>query len=249
MTISSDWWRTFFSGSIVDFWLRCTTDEQTNQEADFIQKVLQTSAPARLLDVPCGGGRHSIALARRGCTMTGVDISGDFLKAARSAAVAPHGNITWEEREMRDLPWPGAFDGAFSFGNSFAYLDETGNADFLKAVASVLKSGSRFILETGYVLEGLLPVLQTQSWVQLGDMIVLSQRRYDPPTSRLEVEYTIIQDGKIEKRAMTARLYSYRELARLMEDAGFTEVQGFGSFQQEPFKLGSPRLLMVVTKK
>jgi hypothetical protein len=80
-------------------------------------------------------------------------------------------------------------------------------------------------------------------------MIVLSQRRYDPPTSRLEVEYTIIQDGKIEKRAMTARLYSYRELARLMEDAGFTEVQGFGSFQQEPFKLGSPRLLMVVTKK
>ena len=61
---------------------------------------------------------------------------------------------------MRDLPWPGQFDGAYSLGNSFGYLDDDGNAAFLKSVAAALKPGARFVLETGYVMETLLPVLQ-----------------------------------------------------------------------------------------
>ena len=32
-----DWWRTFFSGSAVDFWLAIPTEELNRQEADFIQ--------------------------------------------------------------------------------------------------------------------------------------------------------------------------------------------------------------------
>ena len=249
MTISSDWYRTFFSGLVVDCWLQATTEEQTQQEAAFIEKVLQVSAPARLLDVPCGGGRHSVALAQRGYAMTGVDISPEFLKAAQAKTVTSPGTVTWEQRDMRDLPWPGVFDGAFCFGNSFAYLDDMGNADFLKAVARALKPGARFVLDTSYVMELLLPSLQVRSWMQVGDIYFLPDRRYDPITSRLEVEYTVIRDGKVEKYAMTARIHSYREVAQMMSDAGFTDIQGFGSLTQESFKLGSQRLLMVGTKK
>ena len=51
---------------MVEWWLRAMTEEQTRQEADFIQEMLQVATPARLLDVPCGGGRHSLDLANRG---------------------------------------------------------------------------------------------------------------------------------------------------------------------------------------
>ena len=33
---------------------------------------------------------------------------------------------------MRDLPWPGRFDGAFCVGDSFGYLDDAGNAAFFQ---------------------------------------------------------------------------------------------------------------------
>ncbi len=78
MDVPKDWWLTFFSGAAVDFWLHLTTEEQTQAEANFIQKMLQVSPPKRILDVPCGGGRHSLALAARGYGMTGVDISPGF---------------------------------------------------------------------------------------------------------------------------------------------------------------------------
>ena len=119
MSDSSDWWRTFFSGLAVDVWLKATSPEQTQQETDFILESLDVPAPAKILDVPCGGGRHSDALAGRGYDMTAVDISNDFLKAASTKPVGRPGKVDWQEREMRDLPWPATFDGAFCFGNSF----------------------------------------------------------------------------------------------------------------------------------
>jgi hypothetical protein len=149
---------------------------------------------------------------------------------------------------MRDLPWPGAFDGAYSFGNSFGYLDEAGNAAFLKSVAAALKPGAHFVLESGYVMEHLFPILQEQARYPVGDMLVLAQRRYDPAESRLYVEYTLVRGAETEKRSMSARIYSYRELVCLLKAAGFTDVRGYSSRTREPVRLGG-RTLMIATKR
>jgi SAM-dependent methyltransferase len=234
---------------MVDFWLGATTEEQTRQEADFLQEALQVAPPARLLDVPCGGGRHCRVLAGRGFAMTGVDISPQFLDAARSAAAGQPGEITWEQREMRDLPWPERFDGAYSLGNSFAYLDDRGNADFFRAVARSLRPGARFVLESGYIAETLFPALQVRAWYPSGERYVLADRRYDPATARLHVTYIAVCDGRIEKFPMSARIYTYREILELLEEASFAEVQAYGSLAREPFRLGSSRLLLVATRK
>jgi SAM-dependent methyltransferase len=154
MTAARDWWQTFFTGPMADGWLRAMPEETTQQEADFVEQVLQVAAPARLLDVPCGGGRHAHALAARGYQMTAVDVSPHFLAAARARPVGGTGQVAWEQRDMRDLPWAGAFDGAYSMGNSFGYLDDQGNADFLSAVARALKPGGRFVLDTGCHRQG-----------------------------------------------------------------------------------------------
>jgi SAM-dependent methyltransferase len=205
--------------------------------------------PARLLDVPCGGGRHSHALAARGYQMTGVDISPRFLEAARARPVAGPGQVTWEQRDMRDLPGPAAFDGAFSLGNSFGYYDDEGNSAFLRAVAAALKPGARFLLDTSYVVEGLLLKLQERAWYPCGDVLMLADRRYDAAEGRLHVEYTTIRDGKMEKWPMSARLHTYREVRALLEAAGFTDLQGYGSLAKEPFQFGATRLLLVGTRR
>jgi hypothetical protein len=149
---------------------------------------------------------------------------------------------------MRDLPWPGTFDGAFSLGNSFGYYDDAGNEAFIRAVARALKPGARFVLNTGYLTEGLLPVLQERAWYEMGGIITLAQRRYDPADGRLYVEYTTIRDGKVEKWSMSARLHTYREVRHLFEAAGFTDLQGYSSLALEPFQFGSRQLFLVGTR-
>jgi SAM-dependent methyltransferase len=249
MTASVDWWKTFFSGLAAESWLSAISPEQTQNEANFIRESLDVAAPAKLLDVPCGGGRHCLALAGLGYDMTGVDISTDFLTAARSQATGKPGKITWEQREMRDLPWPDGFDGAYSFGNSFAYLDEAGNAAFLKSVAAALKPGARFVLDTSYVMEVILPVLQDRAEYPTGDMVMLAERHYDPAESRLHVNYTFTRGTVTEKQSMSARIYSYRELVSLLDAVGFTAIKGYGSLAREPFRLRSGRALTVATKR
>lgn len=54
--------------------------------------------------------------------MTGVDISSEFLAAARSAAEQRELSVRWEQRAMHDLPGEAAFDGAFCMGALGLYL-------------------------------------------------------------------------------------------------------------------------------
>lgn len=219
MNIDSNWWETFFQGVAVDLWLQAVPAEHTEREADAIARTLAVPAGGRVLDVPCGGGRLALALARRGYLVTGVDWSAEFLAHARTAD--DESRVAWERRDMRDLPWRGEFDGAFCAGNSFGYLDDDGNAAFLRAVAAALKPGGRFVLETPMVLENLLGHLQERPWWRLGDMDLLVVNSYDPRRTRLEIEYTFLSNGARDVRHGSHRAYSFRELVALMEAAGF----------------------------
>src|SRR5262249_4264659 len=157
MESSTAWWQTLFAGDLFQESLRrWMPAEQTRAEADFLEQTLKPAKGARIADIPCGAGRLSLELARRGYTLTGVDVCTGLLEDARRGARVEGLSASFEERDMRDLPWPGAFDCAFCFGNSFAYFDGAGNRDFLKAVHSILKPGGMFILDTGLVAECVL---------------------------------------------------------------------------------------------
>lgn len=220
MDVQSNWWESFFEGVAVDLWLQALPPEHTEREAEFLIGALAVPAGAELLDVPCGGGRLSQPLAGRGYRLTAVDWSVEFLQHARSRD-ASH-LVTWERRDMRDLPWRSRFDGAFCVGNSFGYLDDEGNAAFLRAVAAALKPGARFVLETAMVIESLLGQLQDRAWWKAGDVYLLVVNQYDHVRSRLDIEYTFISNGRVETRRGSHRAYSYRELVQLIEAAGFT---------------------------
>ncbi len=101
MADRSNWFEDFFHGIANDLWRKAVTAEQTRAEADFLERTL--GKKRRLLDVPCGNGRHSLELARRGCRMTGVDLSPEFIAEARSAAKAERLRAEFVVGDMRRL--------------------------------------------------------------------------------------------------------------------------------------------------
>jgi SAM-dependent methyltransferase len=219
MDVQTVWWQSFFEGGAVTMWLQALPAEHTEREADWLAGILAASPGAEILDVPCGAGRLSLALAERGYRLTGVDWSREFLGHARSRDAAQQ--VTWERRDMRDLPWSGRFDGVFCVGNSFGYLDDEGNLAFLRAVRTVLKPGGRFVLETPMVLENLLNHLQPRPWWKAGEFHLLVENQYDPARSRLDIEYTFVSNGRVEVRRGSHRAYTFRELTDLLAGAGF----------------------------
>ena len=231
----------FFTGVALEFWRRAMNPEQTRIEADFLCETLQCPTGGRLLDVPCGNGRHAIEIAKRRYLLTGVDSSEEYIEEARAAMSA----VEWLIADMRELPWTERFDGGYCCGNSFAVLDANGARDFLKAVRSALKPGARFVLDTGMAAESILPGLGKGRWHRAGDMIVLSENRYHAAESRLEIEYTFIQQGKVETRAISTYCFTAAEISRMHAEAGLEVLELLDWYKHEPYQLGSRGLVVV----
>jgi SAM-dependent methyltransferase len=243
--MQSNWQADFFRGVALEFWRRAMSPEQTRKEADFLEKALQAGPNAQLLDVPCGNGRHAMELARRGYSLTGVDSSDEFIAEARGATALP---IRWILGDMCELPWQQEFHGSYCCGNSFGYLDASGARIFLAAVAKTLRPGGRFVMDTGMAAESILPALGKGRWHRLGDMIVLSENRYHPAQSRLDIDYTFIQQGKMETRGSSSYCFTSGEICRMHAEAGLEVVELLGWYDGEPYQMGS-RGLMVVSQK
>ena len=246
--MESNWYEHFFQGIALDVWRKAMSPAQTQAEVDFLRKALEPAPGARLLDVPCGNGRHSVELAARGYQTTGVDISGEFIGEAQGQATASGLHAEFLQGDMRHLPWQSEFDGAFCLGNSFGYLEHPATVEFLSALSRTLKPGARFVLETGMAAESILPKLQERGWMQLDDILFLSSRRYEAAESRLYIQYTFVRDGKRETREASQQVYTAAEVQRLLDQAGLGTLALYSSFDQLPYQIGSPRLLVVAQK-
>jgi SAM-dependent methyltransferase len=248
MDTSLPWWQTCFSGLMLDVLRVMNADAHTQIEAEFLVQTLAPQPGARIADVPCGNGRLALALAARGFDLTGVDLTAALVEEATSAARDRGLRATFEQRDMRDLPWEGEFDHVFCFGNSFSYFEPEGNAAFLRAVHRILKPGGSFVLETRFAAECILPQPLGRRWYPMGDLLFLLDTRYDPSSARLTSDYTVIHNGHVERKQAVYQVYTYRELLRLFHEVGFREVEGYGSLQREPFQLGSPGLWLVAKR-
>ena len=269
-----DWWQDFFSGPALDFVRDFYGQSDALSESNFVEHVLGLTPGARVLDVPCGAGRWSVQLAAMGYDVTGVDLSRELIETAKETAAdrlqwdtfAPRTGaggglrVDWERHDMRRLPWDAEFDAALCVWNSFGYFDEDGNAEFLKAVSRALKPGGKFLLDTP-IMETYVAEMEARDkdwWQTKEGLLALEDRWYDHETGRAESQWTFINDGKVERKRLSVRLYTYRELAALLEEAGFGNHQAYSSafgdmersheWEWDPFELGAPALCMVTTK-
>ena len=249
--MESKWYEQFFHGLAVDMWRKAMPEEQTRDEVDFLVKTLTLQQGASILDVPCGLGRHSIELCRRGYQITGIDLSEESLAEAKRNAATAGLSVEWVHADMTVLDkvcGGKKFDSAFCFGNSFGYVDYNRTIDFLRAVSNSLKVGAGFVLDTGLAAESLLPNLQTRKWYKIDDMYMFSDATYDGESSQLRTQYTFIRDGQVQTGEAAYFIYTVAELKRLFAICDLQVRNLYSTTRWEPYRYGNQRLLIVATK-
>ncbi len=263
MTIPSNWYEDFFHGVALDLWRKAISPEHTKAEADFLVKAFQCEAGAHLLDVPCGNGRLSLELTGRGYRVTGVDIAAEFIEEARRSAMllskdqppATAGGSDLPPRlefilgDMRNIEGAGVYDGAYCFGNSFGFLAYDDMEKFLKGVARALKPGARFIVETGMAAESAIPKFTELESHQIEDILFTIKEKYLATESCIDTEYVFERNGVSESRLAKHWIYTAAEIRRMLERAGFTVENIYGSLKCEPFVLGSDELFVVAERR
>jgi SAM-dependent methyltransferase len=95
-------------------YLRFDFTKGTQQEVEFLIERLDLRPGRRVLDVGCGPGRHSVALARAGLRVTGVDVSRRFLEIAAERARTAGVAAAFFEVDARQMPFDDEFDAVIS---------------------------------------------------------------------------------------------------------------------------------------
>jgi SAM-dependent methyltransferase len=246
----SAWYADFFTELPNAFWRAAVSPAQTVAEVDFVIRAGELGPGAQVLDVPCGSGRHTLELARRGCAVTGIDVSEEAVEHARGAAAAEGLRVDLRVGDMRTLPAGIRADAVVCMGNAFGYLDHAGTQKFLADLYRLVTPGGLLVLDYGFVAEAVLPHLELEEPpMTFGGIEAVSVNEYDTANSRWVTAFTF-RRGDVEHRGTAVQhVYTAAEVTRLVVEAGFAGVELHGDTDGTPFRLGSGRLLLVARRR
>jgi len=216
-----------------------------------MEKVLSLTAPKgkAVLDLCCGPGRCSIALAQAGFRVTGVDSTKYLLDKARAKARAAKVKIEWVETDMRDFARADTFDLALSMFTSFGYFDDKQeDLQVLRNILTSLKPGGVCLIDI-VGKERLAKVFQPTTSDVFPDGTNLIQRHeiFDDWT-RIRNEWVLIRKGNAKAFKFHHTIYSGQELRDRMEQIGFADVNLSGNLDGDEYGPDAHRLIAVGRK-
>ncbi|MCX6561786.1 MAG: class I SAM-dependent methyltransferase [Candidatus Aminicenantes bacterium] len=243
------WYEQFFDGVAMDFWKAAVPEEWTRAEVVFLKESLVLAPGSSVLDVPCGFGRHALALAAEGIRVRGIDIAPACVEEVNARAKAANLPAEAVLGDLAGVDLGGPFDGAYCLGNSFGYFDPDDMLGFCRRVAAALRPAGRFVIHTAMAAESVLPDFREREWITAGDITCLMANGYDSERSVVETHYTFIRDGRVEKRSSEHYVYTVGEIGRLLAASGFRVLCSVGSPDGTPFEFKDPQLYIIAEKR
>ncbi|MBC7893094.1 MAG: methyltransferase domain-containing protein [Sphingobacteriaceae bacterium] len=241
---STKWYQTFFDGLATLSWQRAVPASLTEAEVDFILQHTALPPDSRILDVPCGFGRHTLALSERGYRVTGVDLSETYILTLSGEIAARNLPVTLIHGDALRTDLGGPYDAVVCMGNSFGYAPYVVMRRFVRRLAAVTKSGGWFVLNTGVLAETLLPHLKTEAAYETGDITMHVRNEYRPLESVLQSELTFVQGDKTEVKTAFHYVFTLAEVTRLLRGAGFDLRAAYGGPDGKPYALGDYAYLL-----
>jgi len=224
------------------------TEERTAQEIDFILSLLNIPPGARILDVGCGFGRHSIELARRGYIVLGIDPSLAMIQAARERAASVQPAPEFQQACGEDFRAQHPFDAAICLFTSLGQMDERGdNSDLVARVAAALLPGGAFVVEVPN-RDWVIKNLKTFDYFKGVGECTYVDRSYDSNQHSVTEIFTIVSQHKRQNYVLRYRLFDLVELSKLIGAAGLEVVATFGGYSHSILKADSPVILMTARK-
>ena len=214
---------------------RLYASKSYSEECDLLESAFLQHGnlrPAKIIDIGCGTGGHSLELARRGYAVTGVDLSESMLHQAQAkAARIPNASQpSWVHGDARTFKASGPYDAAIMMFAVIGYL--TSNEDVLQGLGNIrshLKAGALFACDFWYgptVLSNRPTDRARVLDTPLGEVIRTTNTQLDVVRHTADVTFNLwsLENKSVvsaTREKHTLRYFFPQEFALLLDRSGF----------------------------
>ncbi len=213
----------------------------------------------RILDVPCGIGRHSTRLAKMGYHVLGVDLSPAYVRRAQELAEGEGvlSRAQFRVGDMRDLERAvpedeRPFDAALNLWTSLGYYGEETDLAVLGGYRNLVRPGGLMVL---YIVnrDWVVRHFDPQGFEEFGDLVHIEDRHLDLDASWMRNKWRFFRKKGEDLEGIATidlehRIYSLHELRSLFERAGWHVAGAFSGYKMEPVTFDVSALLVVGRK-
>jgi SAM-dependent methyltransferase len=227
------------------------------KHVDWIHRQVLNSRPACILDLGCGPGLYTSALAELGHDCAGVDFSPASIEYAREYAEKTHLGCTYDLMDIRKADFGSQYDLVmFIFGEFNVFTPQDANQILKKAQTSIQPGGS-LLLEV-HTFEVVRQIgEQPSSWYSAGSglfsdrpHLCLQENFWDEARSVATQRYLIVdaQTSQVTRYAASMQAYTQDQYLNMLKENGFHDIALFPTLAGESDLLRSD-LFAVLARK
>lgn len=143
MTQRKEWFKEWFDTKYYHILYQDRNDGEAQLFMRNLLSYLQLKKNSKILDLPCGKGRHAVYLNSLGFDVIGADLSENSIKYASQFT---NKTLHFEVHDMRK-PFKTKFDAIFNLFTSFGYFEEETNIKVLKNLKNGLKKNGVLVID------------------------------------------------------------------------------------------------------
>ncbi len=233
--------------------------ERTREEVDFLVQALGLRGRERILDLACGFGRHALELARRGCSVVGVDFTEAYVEDGRAAARAESLPVELVHADVRDLTYREEFDVVLNMADGAIgyFAAEEENLRLFDVIAAALRPGGKHVMGVCSA-DHARKHFPKRHWEAGTRALSLADFRWNEAQSRMIYRGHLLRYGEVlplvpdavpEDGDPGTRLYGQEELKRILAARGLEVLDAFGGYDVAVPASPDHLMLVVVSLK
>ncbi len=239
----NEWFKTWFDSPYYSILYKNRSDEEAALFLDNLTTKLDLPDRARVLDLACGKGRHSIYLNKKHFRVVGIDLSNNSIAHAKKYETE---TLHFETGDMRYFNLSLKFDAIFNLFTSFGYFESLD--DNLKVLSNI----KGHLLKDGFFVMDYFNAYKVEEALIPHEVKELDGYKFDISKE--------ISNGQIIKTIafdVEGQPFSFQEKVQLLYDeainemlasSGFEILHTFGNYQLDSFNTKSSDRYIVIAK-
>ncbi|MEC4113582.1 class I SAM-dependent DNA methyltransferase [Myroides pelagicus] len=237
---SKAWYASWFDTEYYHTLYKDRDYEEAQLLIDNLSHYLNLSENAKVLDLACGKGRHSIYLNQLGYNVTGVDLSENSINTAKKYE---NDTLHFEVHDMRE-ELTEKYDAILNLFTSFGYFaDEADNAKALKAIHNSLNEYGLAVVDFMNV-DKVIDNLVAEETKNVDGITFNIKRKYENGFIVKNIQFQA--DGQQHDYTEKVKALRLEDFEKMMNDNDIYLLDVFGDYKLRKFyKKESDRLIMI----